>query len=63
MAPCILGVLFGPHLHPPLKLMTCLKPGSLIMLSIISCKGRRVVRQIVLSQTEQGKGILRERLL
>jgi len=30
---------------------------------MVSRKGRRVVRQIVLSQTEQGKGILRERLL
>ena len=63
MAPCISGVLFGPRHHPPLYLMTCLKPGSLILLSMVSRKGRRVVRQMVLSKTEQGKGILRERLL
>jgi len=43
--------------------MTCLEPGSLILLSMVSRKGQRVVRQIVLSQTEQGKGMLRERLL
>jgi len=63
MAPCISVVLFGPRRHPPLYLMTCLEPGSLVLLSMVSRKGRRVVRQIVLSQTEQGKGILRERLL
>jgi len=43
--------------------MTYLEPGSLIVLSMASRKCRRVIRQMVRSQTEQGKGILRERRL
>jgi len=63
MAQHVVGALFGRRHHAPPYVMTCLEPGSLIMLSMASRKGRRAVRQMVLSQTEQGKGILRERQL
>ena len=59
MAPCSSGALFGPRRHAPPYLMTRLEPGSLIVLSMVS----RVIRWMVLSRTEQGKGILRERQL
>ena len=61
MAPCSSGALFGPRRHAPPYLMTCLEPGSLIVLSMVI--HGQVIRWMVLSRTEQGKGILRERQL
>ena len=58
-APCFSGV----FRHFPHYLLASLDYGSLIMLSMSSRKGRRVVRKMVLSGTEQGQGILREREL
>jgi len=56
IAPCFSGT-FHCHLLPSLN------SGSLIVLVMSSKKSWHVVRKIVLTKTEQGQGILREREL
>ena len=48
--------------HDP-YFLACLDSGSLMMLSMATKKGRRIIRKMLMSQTLQGRDILRERQL